>query len=708
MKISELLSTVSINLDAHAQDKPSAIKEAVKLINKSGAINDVETYENGVFARESKMSTGIGEGIAIPHCKSKAVTKPALAAMVFKDGGVDFQSIDGEKVTLLFLIAAPDTEDNVHLEALAKLSNVLMHPEFTFALKMAKSPETFLNILDYAEATVDLEHKHNVISKYPRLLAVTGCPTGIAHTYMAQEALEKAAKERGITIKVETNGSGGIKNQLTDEEIEHAEGIIIAADISVEMARFNGKRLIQVPVTRGINTPLELIDMALDPITSIYHTDRKPTKQDKAQQGSKGQIIYRHLMSGISHMIPFVVAGGILLAIAYLIDALSGVSREATNFGTVTVGAQIFHMLGGDLGLGLMFPILAGFIAYSIAGRAGLVSGFVGGFAASKGSFSLLYLLEYVKDPESKIVEQLGSTAAGFLGAIVAGFLAGYIVVLLRHLFKKAPKNLAGVIDMLVLPLLSTAVVGLSMLLINVPFAYVNIGICNGINALADAKLTIIVGFLISALMAIDMGGPINKATHYAALAILTSYEMKSYGLWVMASNIVGIMTPPIGIALATWLFPQKFEKEDRRTSLANIFTGCCGITEGAIPFVVKDPVRVIVSTFTGAGIGGMICMSLEGQAIAPEGGLISMAVMGEPFWKGLIATIIGSLVTCFLLGFLKKDVKEDKAGLGKWKGIPTQPVYNLFAKVGNGIAGKVKSLKKEKKDEVQENSDQN
>lgn len=704
MKITDLLSTNTIDLKAEAKNKAEIIKSAVKLIARSGALIDVDEYEHGVFDRELKTSTGIGEGIAIPHCKSSAVKKPALAAMIIKDG-VDYQSIDGEKVTLLFLIAAPDTADNVHLDVLARLSNILMHEEFVFALKMAKSPETFLNILDYAESTVEANQKLKAMEnkkELPRLLAVTACPTGIAHTYMAQEALEKSAKAKGITIKVETNGSGGIKNQLTDEEIKHAEGIIVAADVSVEMERFNGKRLIQVPVTRAIRKPDELIDMALDPITSIYGEGRAPTKQDKAQAGNKFQVFYRHLMSGISHMVPFVVAGGIILAIAYIIDACCGTPATDPSFGSATIVAKIFHMLGADIGLGLMLPVLGGFIAYSIAGKPGLVSGFIGGFAANQGRFSLLYFIEIGLHPEgSEIATQLEHTAAGFLGAIIAGFMAGYVVLFLKKRTKNIPKTLEGVFSMLIYPLTSTLIVGAGMILVNVPLAYVNIGIGSALNFLGSHKLTLLLGAIVSGLMATDMGGPINKAAHYFVLMLVTGAFSgtvdQTYAFQMMCANIVGIMTPPIGIALATWLFPQKFVKEDRTPSVANCITGCCGITEGAIPYLVKDPVRVLVSTVSGAAIGGLICVALGGEAIAPEGGTISMAVMGSICWKGILSTVIGSLITCFLLGFLKKDVDIEKAKLGKWKGIPTEKVNRFFAKIGK----KLFKGKKEKANEV-------
>lgn len=722
MRIADLLQATSTDLNAVASNKEEAIKKAVALMCRSGAIDDPKTYEEGVFAREKQMTTGIGEGIAIPHCKSKAVRHPALAAMLFKEG-VDYESLDGEKVKLLFLIAAPDTEDNVHLDVLARLSNILMHPEYVVALTKVRSYETFISILDYAEEMVMLAHKKEEEEKaktkeWPKILAVTACPTGIAHTYMAQESLEKCAKEKGLSIKVETNGSGGVKNQLTDEEIAYAEGIIIAADVTVEMERFNGKRLIQVPVTRAITKPLELIDMVLDPITSVYGSGRKPTKQDIKQKGTKGQVIYRHLMSGISHMIPFVIAGGISLAIAYLIDSIAGFSGT-TGFGNTTIGAKIFHFIGADFGLGLMFPVLGGFIAYSIAGKPGLVSGFIGAFAAKQGQYSLLYFVLLGVNPDDPLVNTLAQSSSGFLGALVAGFIAGYVVLLLKKLTQRIPHSLAGVNDMLFIPLLSTLMVGAAMLIVNVPLAYINIGIATGLTELTKFKeLTLLLGAMAAGLMAIDMGGPINKATHYVIVGLVTTAIAKElpvddpqYILAVQlnAANLLGMLTPPAGIALATWLFPQKFTKPDRLPSIANLVTGCCGITEGAIPYVIKNPVSTITSTVVGAACGGMISVALGFTALAPEGGLIAMSISGATAWKGFLACACGALITALLLGVFRNDVGKDEAGLKRWKGIPTQwmtnginkvtmPINNGFKQLGKKIAKGIKGKKKEKK----------
>ena len=683
MNINELIDVRCVNLNGTATSKIDALNQAIKLMKKSGNISNIKKYTEGVFIREHKSTTGIGEGIAIPHCKSKAVTKASLAILRLTNGGVDFESLDGEKVELIFLIAAPFTNDNVHLEVLAKLSNILMHNEYVFALKKAKSIETFMNILDYAESTIDLAKSNKKLDKFPKILAATACPTGIAHTYMAQESLEKEAKKLGLSIKVETNGTVGVKNALTDEEIEHAEGIIVAADAYVEMTRFNGKRVVQCSVSKAIKDPKSLIDRALDPITSVYGSGRKPTKQDKLMEGNKFHIFYKHLMSGISHMIPFVVAGGILLAIAYLIDGLAGAPKVIEGeyvFGSYTLGAKIFHMLGAELGLGLMLPVLAGFISYSIAGRAGLVAGFVGGFSATKGYYSLLYLLEYAKNPSSDIVKTLSNSCSGFLGAILAGFMAGYGVLLLQRLMRKTPKTFEGVRDMLIIPLISTFVIGMIMFLVNVPISYINIGVCMGIEKLADIGLVVLVAFLVSALMAVDMGGPINKAAHYATLAILSSALLSSdqkllpTAEKLLCANLVGIITPPVGIAIATWLFPQKFSKVDRATSIPNCLTGVCGITEGAIPHLVKDPVRVLISCVMGAGVGGVISYIMGGQAIAPEGGTISMLVMGVEgkFWAGLVGVAVGSIITGLLLGLLKLDADPTTTYLGKWKGIPT------------------------------------
>lgn len=692
MKITDLLTLDTVELDAKAKDKTDIIKQAVQLIGKSGAIADLDTYEKGIFKREEQSSTGVGEGIAIPHCKSEVVKKPQLAAMVIKDG-VDFASLDGEKVQLLFIIAAPVSKDNVHLDVLARLSTMLMQEDFKKNLLAAKTKEEFLKVIDAAETEKKEEEKVAAGPKYPRILAATACPTGIAHTYMAKEALEKAAKEMNITIKVETNGSSGQKNALTADEIEHCETIIVAADAFVEMERFTGKRVIQCSTSKVIHNPKTMLNAALGPSVPIYNPGKPKTTVEGAtgdqfikskNQSGKAHTFYRHLMSGISHMIPFVVAGGILLAIAYLIDTACHVDPGALDpstgepiFGNSSIGAKIFHMLGGEIVLGLMFPIVGGFIAYSIAGRPGIVSGFAGGFAATFGKFSLLYFLSLGGVVSETVGTLMAKNSAGFIGAIVGGFLAGFYVNQMKKWFEKMPRSLQGVKDMIIVPLLSVLMIGVSMFIVNIPFAYLNWGIALGVSNLADDKfkyLLALIAGLVSALMAIDMGGPINKATHYAVLGVLLSDMGNETKQTLLAANIVGIMVPPVCIALCTWLFPQKFGKGDRQASPANLIMGFCGISEGAIPYVVRDPIRVIGTTVTASFIGGAICGLLGGVALAPEGGMISYAVMGAKCWKAIVSALIACVFGAFMLGALKRKVPSEYAALGKWKGIPIGP----------------------------------
>jgi len=704
MKINDLLSLETIDLNVTSNSKEDILNKAIDLMFKSGVIKDKKTYADGIFAREKQSSTGVGEGIAIPHCKSNTVTNPHLVAMRIPNG-VEFESLDGEPVKLLFMIAAPDSKDNVHLDVLATLSQLLMDPDFSNALINAKDKEEFLAIIDKAEKAKNEPVKQEPANTYPRLLAATSCPTGIAHTYMAKEALEKAAAKKNISIKVETNGSGGRKNGLTSQEIEHADAIIVAADAYVEMDRFAGKHLIEVGTSKAIKDPSSLIDKALDAKCPIYKA--KGSKSTRSEQSfgeekkSGFQKFYRHLMSGISHMIPFVVAGGIILALAYIIDACCG-NGQNPNFGHVSIAAQIFYVLGAKIGLALMLPVLGGFIAYSIAGKPALVSGFVGSFAATFGTFNISYFIllgmEGPQTDPSSFQSLLASNSAGFLGAIIAGFAAGIIVSQMKDKwFAKVHRNLEGIRDMLIIPLLSTIMVGIIMLLVNSPLSMLNILITMGLTKLAEFKLIILLGALVSALMAIDMGGPINKAAHYTVLAIMTSSlqpgasaELQTIAKQLMAANIVGIMTPPVGIAIATWLFPQKFSKEDRKPSLPNIVTGCCGITEGAIPYVMKDPGRVIASTVTGAAIGGLIAVLWGAEAIAPEGGTISMLAMGAICYKGILSMIIGSFATAFMLGLLKKDVPNEQSLLGKWKGIPFgarsagNKIHELQIRLGN------------------------
>ena len=548
MKIRDLLAPESIDLNGSAAGKKEVLDQMVALMAKSGKINDVETYRKGVYAREEESTTGIGEGIAIPHCKSDAVSKPGLAAMVLKDG-VDFDALDGEKVHLIFLIAAPNTEDNVHLDVLSKLSVLLMDENFTNSLKSATSVGEFLAVIDKAEAGKDEaeagKEKETVShASGKKVLAVTGCPTGIAHTYMAAEALEKAGEAAGCDIKVETRGSGGAKNVLTSAEIAAADCIIVAADTKVPMDRFDGKKVIQCQVSDGISKADQLIERAMNGDAPVFKANGKAQVQESAGKDGVGHKIYTHLMNGVSHMLPFVVGGGILIAIAFLIDGFavdlnSLPLDQRSNFGTITPIAAMFKSIGG-VAFGFMLPILAGFIAMSIADRPGLVVGFVGGAIAANGT-------------------------SGFLGALVAGFVAGYLVLLLKKIFSKLPESLDGIKTILLYPVFGVLLIGIIMMyVVEPPIGFLNTAINNGLNGLNGAS-AILLGALLGGMMSVDMGGPVNKAAYVFGTASIAAGNYN-----IMAAVMVGGMVPPIAIALATIFFKKKFTEEERKAGPTN------------------------------------------------------------------------------------------------------------------------------------------
>lgn len=659
MKITNLLSKSTIDINVIATSKNDVINQAVNLISKSGAINDIEIYKKGVFKREEESTTGIGEGIAIPHCKSSSVSKPALCAMVIKDG-VDFDSLDGEKVNLLFLIAAPDSEDNVHLEVLARLSNLLMDEEFKNNLIKAKSKQEFLKIIDDAEQEKIEKEETSICEEYPEILAVTACPTGIAHTYMAEEALKKAGEQLGISIKVETNGSGGAKNVLKEEEIKHCKGIIIAADVNVEMDRFNGKKVVKTAVAKGIHEPTELINKVLSDSTPIFNSGNEVKQESKGGE-SIGHQIYKHLMSGVSHMLPLVIGGGILIALAFLVDTLycnfTGTTIDST-FGTMTAFSSWVKTLGGAA-FGFMLPIFAAFIAHSIAGRPGLAVGFVGGWASTISSFS---------------IKDTGATS-GFLGALFAGFIAGYIVKGLIYLTRKLPKSLDGIRPTFIYPLFGIALIGLAMYLLNTPFSFINKVLYDLLAKMHEANLTILLGAILAGMMAADMGGPINKASYVfgstfclsQASALGFTSQAAAPFIQLMAAVMIGGMVPPLGIALATNLFPQKFSKSQRDGAKVNYLMGCAFITEGAIPYAAQDPLRVIPSCVAGSAVAGLLSVLFRCTLMAPHGGIFVFAVVGNWYFY-ILALVIGSIITAFLLGLLKKDHSNPE--LGKFKGI--------------------------------------
>ena len=644
MKIRDLLAVESIDLNGKVTGKNEALDAMVALMAKSGKINDVEKYRKGVYAREEEGTTGIGEGIAIPHCKSDAVSKPGLAAMVIKDG-VDFDALDGGKVDLIFLIAAPNTEDNVHLDVLSKLSVLLMDENFTHGLRNAKTVEEFLSVIDQAEAEKDTEEekKNSADTKEAAeekttdngklILAVTGCPNGIAHTYMAAENIEKKAKELGCRVKVETRGSGGAKNVLTKAEIAEAACIIVAADTQVPMDRFAGRPVIQCKVSDGISKAEELLDRALNGNVPLYQAKGSGQAADSEEESdSIGHQIYKHLMNGVSHMLPFVIGGGILIAIAFLIDGFavdlnSLPFEERSNFGTITPLAAMFKSIGG-VAFGFMLPILAGFIAMSIADRPGLAVGFVGGAIAANGT-------------------------SGFLGALVAGFVAGYLVRLLKKLFEKLPEGLEGVKPMLLYPVIGIFLIGVIMTyIVEPPIGALNVMINNGLNSMNGAK-AILLGALLGGMMSVDMGGPVNKAAYVFGTASIAAGNYN-----IMAAVMVGGMVPPLAIALATMFFKNKFTEEERKAGPTNIVMGLSFISEGAIPFAASDPLRVLPSCIIGSAVAGALSMAFNCTLMAPHGGIFVFLTVGHPLLY-LISLAVGSVVGCVILGLLKKDVSK-------------------------------------------------
>ena len=642
MTIRDLLAAESINLNGTPAGKTEALNQCIDLMAKSGKIADVEKYRKGVFAREEEGTTGIGMGIAIPHCKSDAVTKAGLAAMVVKDG-VDFESLDGTPAKIIFLIAAPNTEDNVHLQVLSKLSVMLMDEQFTNSLINAGSVDEFLNIIDSAEkakdekeAAKEAKAKESVEVKKDDvfIVAVTACPTGIAHTYMAAEAIEKKAKELGYQVKVETRGSGGAKNVLTDDEIAKAAGVIVACDTNVPTDRFDGKKVIECQVSDGINKAEELIKRIASGDAPVFKASGKKEASHSSVGGKEsiGHQIYKHLMNGVSHMLPFVVGGGILIAIAFLIDGFSVdlnslPAEQRANFGTITQAAALFKGIGGTA-FGFMLSILAGFIAMSIADRPGLAVGFVGGSIAANGT-------------------------SGFLGALVAGFVAGYIVLLLKKVFSKLPESLDGMKPVLLYPLFGIFLVGVIMqFVVEPPIGALNTAINNGLNGLNGAS-AVVLGVLLGGMMSVDMGGPVNKAAYVFGTASIAAGNYN-----IMAAVMIGGMVPPLAIALATILFKNKFTAEERKAGPTNFIMGLSFITEGAIPFAASDPLHVLPACVVGSAVAGGLSMAFGCTLMAPHGGIFVVPTIGNPLMY-LVALVIGSFIACGLLGLLKKKVSE-------------------------------------------------
>ena len=636
MRITDLLDKNSISLNAAPADKKETLDLAVELMAKSGKLSDVEKYREQVYAREEESTTGIGEGIAIPHGKCDAVKAPGLAAMVIKNG-VEYESLDGEPVTLLFLIAAPNTKDNVHLDVLSKLSVMLMDENFTTSLRNAKSVDEFLQIIDAADESaksIDDRLSDTGITteenKGVKLLAVTSCPTGIAHTYMAAEALEKAAKAAGCQIKIETRGSAGAKNVLTAEEIEAADCIIVAADAKVPMDRFNGKKVISCQVSDGIGKAEQLVEQAVNGNVEVFHGENGEAKAAVTGKESAAHKIYTQLMNGVSHMLPFVVGGGILIAIAFLIDGLNVdinalPADQRSNFGTITPIAAMFKNIGG-VAFGLMLPVLAGFIGMAIGDRPALALGFVGGMMAANGK-------------------------SGFLGALAAGFLAGYLILGLRKICDKLPDAIEKLAPVLIYPVVGILMMGLAMNFVVEPImGGINTGLNNFLSGMGDSS-RIVLGLILGGMMAIDMGGPFNKAAYVFGTAAITAGNYD-----IMAAVMIGGMTPPCAIALATLLFKNKFTKEERDAGPTNFIMGLAFITEGAIPFAASDPLHVLPSCIIGSALAGALSMAFHCTLMAPHGGIFVFPVVGNAVMY-LVALVAGTVVSALLLGVLKKKV---------------------------------------------------
>ncbi|SMC27355.1 PTS system, fructose-specific IIC component [Clostridium acidisoli DSM 12555] len=625
MKITELLKKDTIILDLKASSKEEVIDELVNKLDSAGRLNDKEEYKKAILKRESEFSTGIGDGIAIPHAKTAAVKTPALA-FGRSDAGLDYDALDGAPVNIFFMIAASEGANNTHIETLSRLSTLLMNPDFKTKLLAAKTEEEVLSLIDSQEEEKLEEEKAEesvvVESEGSKglVLAVTACPTGIAHTYMAADALKNKAKDMGVDIKVETNGSTGVKNRLTDDEIERAAGIIVAADKQVEMARFNGKKVIQVPVVQGIKRPEELINQALNGDAPIYK------HEGGTEKSSSGERVgfYKHLMSGISNMLPFIIGGGILIALSFIFEKSSNPQLAYIS--------KLLSVVGGDNAFALMVPVLAGFIGMSIADRPGFAPAMVGGFLAY-------------------------NSKAGFLGGLIAGFLGGYVVLFLKKLFSKLPQSLESLKPVLIYPLFGILITGAIMYIaIDGPVEAINLGLQHWLGSMGTAN-KVFLGLILGGMMAIDMGGPINKAAFAFGIAMI---QQKNY--YPHAAVMAGGMSAPLGIALATTFFKNKFSKQEREAGLSCYVMGACFITEGAIPFAAADPARVIPATAIGSAVAGALALFFNIGLPVPHGGIFVIALVnGNPLLY-ILAILIGAIVTCLLLAILKKPIKSEDA----------------------------------------------
>lgn len=639
MRIIDLLKAEAIELDSSVNSKSQAIDALIALHNRAGNLQNVDEYKNAILARENQGTTAIGEGIAVPHAKSESVKCAGLSAITVK-GGVDYNAPDGKPSDLLFMIAAP-LDGDLHLEILSRLMVMLMEPEFCESLRNASTPEEFLSIIDKKEAEKYPEESKVQEPKQQgyRILAVTACPTGIAHTYMAAEALEKAGEKLGYPLKAETNGSGGAKNILTKKEIEECDGIIVAADKNVKMARFDGKPVLKTSVSSGINKPEELIQKIIDGKAPVYHEEGGATQEFDEEKESFGRKLYKHLMNGVSHMLPFVVGGGVLIALGFLIDSIAGNANVGGNFGfTNPIAAVVFWI--GKAAFAFMLPILAGYIAQSIADRPGLLPGIVGGYLATTGA-----TLSSPTGDESAI--------SGFLGALLAGFLAGILVNLVKKAFNWMPKSMDGIKPVFIYPLLGTFLMGVVMLAINPVIGLLNTGLSNGLSSLGDTS-RLLLSVVLAAMMATDMGGPFNKAAYVFGTAAIADGNT-----WIMAAVMIGGMVPPIAIALSTTFNKKKWTSEELKNGPVNYIMGLCFITEGAIPYAASDPLRVIPSCMVGSAVAGAVTALFNCACPAPHGGIFTFAVVEHPL-AYIVALVAGSIAGAFMLALLKKTKTED------------------------------------------------
>ena len=647
MKIQDLLQKNAMILSLNATNKADAISEMVQKLVDTGYVTDYDTFKDGILAREALTTTGLGDGIAMPHSKNAAV-KEAVVLFAKKDGGLDYESLDGQPTDLFFMIAAPDGANDTHLAALAELSKYLMKDGFADSLRATSTPDQVLAAFNAAEAATVEEAVAAINNDGDFVVAVTACTTGIAHTYMAEEALKKQAKALGVAIKVETNGASGIGNKLTAEDIKKAKGVIIAADKAIEMDRFDGKPLILKPVAAGIREPENLIKAVLSGNLPTYKATGQAQENNSEEKLSIGKAFYKHLMSGVSSMLPFVIGGGIAIAIAFLIDNAMGVPKDQlANLGSYHELASVFKQLGGAA-FGFMLPILAGYIAYSIAEKPGLVAGFVAGAIASNG-------LAFGKVPFASGGEKtlaLTGVPSGFLGALVGGFLAGGVILILKKVFSNVPRSLNGIVSILVYPVLGVLITGFLMLFVNIPMAAINSGLTNFLNSLSGAN-AVLLGALLGGMMAIDMGGPFNKTAYVFGTGTLAA-TVASGGSVVMAAVMAGGMVPPLAVFVATLLFKNKFTKEEQDSGLTNIVMGLSFITEGAIPFGAADPARAIPSFILGSAVTGGLVGALGIKLMAPHGGIFVIALTSNPIMY-LVAVAIGAVISGIVFGALRK-----------------------------------------------------